>query len=607
MVKNITKSPVLEKDNGFMSFGRVIVSVLMIIFMGILSVGSIFSTTGMEIVSPESASDSVVWRIRESIETVVYYSDGIIGNIIWLIVCGMVCFLVMPLLKKIPIWAEIAVAAVWTIALGCIWVYSSRLAPTEDSYMVTIAAQDFATDFFGIFEGRYFRNYSFQLGYVFFNETIIRIAVKFMEIKNLLFLEAINVVMLAASYGALIFINSRIFKDQRVRHLTFFLILFAVQPLIFCSFLYGIIPGMTFGIFSVLFLVLYLQNRKPFMAVLYGMFSAVFLAVSVMIKTNNYIILVAVIAVTFVAMFKRKKFIRDIVFMAVTIAMCLSVNPLVKSHYEKRAGVDLEKPIPFSAWFNMGLHEASNAPGWYEPGYTVFSYEWHNFDPEETHEIAIEGIKERVNYFREHPNYRHNFFYRKFMSQWNETSYQSIWNNQVRMVYDDQRGKIATWVCGDGTVKTKRYMDIYSQLIFAACLAGLIACLKNKNFLSITLPLIILGGMLYHLLAEAKSQYAMPYFIMMIGFAGYGICTVYDKLADKTGWRIFRLCPSAVPPEEIAPVEEIINDDVIIEIIEEIENEPESGEVPDKEDNDESDDFSEFPGDDEMKNISIEQ
>ena len=606
MAKNKTKTPILGRDNGFMSFGRVIVSVLMIVFMGVLSVGSIFSTTGMEIVAPESASDSVVWRIREQIEAVVYYYNNIVGNIIWLIVCAMVCFLAMPLLKKLPIWAEIAAAVVWTIVLGCVWVYSSCSAPTEDSYWVTIAAQDFAHDFFGIFDGRYFRDYSFQLGYVFFNETIIRIAMKFMEIKNLLFLEVLNVVLLAASYGALIFINSRIFKDQRVRHITFFLILFAAQPLIFCSFLYGIIPGMTFGIYSVLFLVLYLQNRKPALAVLYGMFSAVCLAVSAMIKTNNYIILVAVMAVTFVAMFKRKKFISDIIFMAATIALCLSVNPLVKSHYEKRAGVDLGKPIPFSAWFNMGLREASNAPGWYEPGYTVYSYEWHNYDPEETHEIAIEGIKERLDYFSEHPNYRHNFFYRKFMSQWNETSYQSIWNNQVRSLYD-QRGKIANWVCGDGTAKTKRYMDIYSQLIFAACLAGLFACLKNKNFLSIMLPLIILGGMLYHLLAEAKSQYAMPYFIMMIGFAGYGICTVYDKLAEKTGWRIFRLCPSTVPAEEDIPGdEEMIGDDVIIEIIEEINVEPESDDTSDEEKN-ETDDLSEFLSDDEAQNFIVKQ
>ncbi|MCM1528789.1 MAG: energy-coupling factor transporter transmembrane protein EcfT [Alistipes sp.] len=607
MTKNPTKPSILDKDNGFMSFGRIVVSVLMIIFMGILSIGSIFSTTGMEVYANDT--DSVVWRMRYQIEAVVYYYDSIVGNIIWLLLCAMICFLVMPLLKKLPIWAEISVAAVWTIVLGCIWVYSSQSAPTEDSYWVTMAAQDFAHDIFSILDSRYFRDYSFQLGYVFFNETIIRIAMKFMEIKNLLFLEALNVVFLAASYGALIFINSRIFKDQRVRHITFFLILFAAQPLIFCSFLYGIIPGMTFGIFSVLFLVLYLQNRKPVLAIVYGMFSALFLAVSVMIKTNNFIILVAVMAVTFVAMFKRKKFIRDIIFMAATLAVCLSINPLVKSNYEKRAGVDLGEAIPFSAWFNMGLREAENAPGWYTPTYTVYSYEWHNYDPEETHEIAVDGIKERIDFFKNNPQYRHNFFYRKFMSQWNETSYQSIWNNQVRAFYDDQ-GKAASWVCGDGITKTKRYMDIYSQLIFAACLIGLLACLKNKNFLSIMLPLIILGGMMYHLLAEAKSQYSMPYFIMMIGFAGYGICTAYDKLAEKTGWRIFRLCPSTVPAEEIPCDKETIDDGVIIEIIEEIDNEPEADAIEDgtgNETENETDDLSGFLSDDEIQSIRVNQ
>ena len=73
-------------------------------------------------------------------------------------------------------------------------------------------------------------------------------------------------------------------------------------------------------------------------------------------------------------------------------------------------------------------------------------------------------------------------------------------------------------------------MDYYAQLVFVSVCIGLLACLKNKNILSVIPPLIILGGMTYHLLAEAKSQYSMPYFIMMIGFSAYGIVTAYNFL-----------------------------------------------------------------------------
>jgi hypothetical protein len=91
-------------------------------------------------------------------------------------------------------------------------------------------------------------------------------------------------------------------------------------------------------------------------------------------------------------------------------------------------------------------------------------------------------------------------------------------------------------------------MDVYTQLIFVAVLIGLLACLRNKNFLSIALPLIILGGMLYHLISEAKSQYSMPYFILMVGFAAYGICIAYDfavkRFGDKEIFRKIRNLPN---------------------------------------------------------------
>ena len=78
-------------------------------------------------------------------------------------------------------------------------------------------------------------------------------------------------------------------------------------------------------------------------------------------------------------------------------------------------------------------------------------------------------------------------------------------------------------------------MDLYTQLIFAAVLFGVIMCTRNKNLFSTIFPLIILGGFLYHLISEAKSQYSIPYYVIMTGFAAYGLCCLYDILAAKAG------------------------------------------------------------------------
>jgi hypothetical protein len=236
-------------------------------------------------------------------------------------------------------------------------------------------------------------------------------------------------------------------------------------------------------------------------------------------------------------MFRRKKYIRDIIYICLCAALSFSISPIVKSMYESRSGIDLGDSVPYISWISMGLNEPgfeSLAPGWYNSYYTLTNFETHDFDPDAASESSLENIKERLTYFHENPQYRRDFFYEKIVSQWNETTYQSIWTNQVRGQYA-AKGSIAEWVCGDGEDSVSMFMDIYSQFIFAAVFAGIIFCMKRKNFLYTTMPLIILGGFMYHLISEAKSQYSMPYFILMIGFAAYGIISLLDLTEKKAG------------------------------------------------------------------------
>lgn len=560
-------------DNKFMSFGRIVVTSLMLIFMGILTMTSFLGTTGMQKIEDDGAIDSILFRIRPGWESVIYYSDSFIMNIIWLVVSVMLVYLLLPLMKKIPFIAQISIMSLWTIVIGAIWIFSSNSAPSEDSMMVTNASVEFASGIYDTIsnpESRYFRNYSFQLGYVFFNEILIRIAMIFGEVKNLLFLEMINVILLAFCYVGIVLINKLVFSDKRVCTIAVLLFMFSAQPIIFCSFLYGIIPGITFAVYGVLFMILYFKKNN----IAFGILSAVCTALAVMIKANNNIVLVAVCCTAFVMMFKRKKFIKDIIYIVITVTLSAAITPAVKSMYENRANTDLGEPVPYMSWFLLGINEASNAPGWYNPSHTLSIYENSGFDPDEASEKSLELIKERVKYFKENPQYRHEFFYKKFISQWNETSYQSIWNNMIRYNYKP-RTALAEWVCFDGEFPVKRYMDIYAQLIFSAVLVGLLCCLKNKNFLSVVLPLIVLGGMMYHLLAEAKSQYSMPYFILMIGFAAYGLTMLYDFLGKNSKFVIFRLAPADEAfefTENNIPVEETSDDRNENEIPEEPEN-----------------------------------
>ena len=52
---------------------------------------------------------------------------------------------------------------------------------------------------------------------------------------------------------------------------------------------------------------------------------------------------------------------------------------------------------------------------------------------------------------------------------------------------------------------------------------------------ALALPVTILGGALYHLLFEAKAQYAYPYMVYMLPLAAAGLCALAEKLKKISG------------------------------------------------------------------------
>ena len=53
---------------------------------------------------------------------------------------------------------------------------------------------------------------------------------------------------------------------------------------------------------------------------------------------------------------------------------------------------------------------------------------------------------------------------------------------------------------------------------------------RKRDLLRALLPLILLGGLSYHLLFEAKSQYALPYFMLLLPLAGAGLTALFRKV-----------------------------------------------------------------------------
>ena len=74
-------------------------------------------------------------------------------------------------------------------------------------------------------------------------------------------------------------------------------------------------------------------------------------------------------------------------------------------------------------------------------------------------------------------------------------------------------------------------MDKIQLFVYISTLAGLVRMWRKRDLLRMLLPLILLGGLSYHLLFEAKSQYAMPYFVLMMPIAAYGLFALFRRVA----------------------------------------------------------------------------
>ena len=501
---------ILNKTEKYSAY---IICGLMLIIMSFCFIESFMHT--MELRSSE-----------EAFEGIIYHNDNFLINALILISLLLCISFLIKYLEKIPLWIQIIFMTAVVITAGTVWIFSAQLAPAEDSYTVTHAALMASEGDYSFVGENYFNNCTYQLGYVFFCEILIKLFGRGQQ--NLLYMGIINVIFLAAAYIGLVVIMGKVFKSKRIQTLTVFTLLFSLQPVIYSSFLYGVIPGISMVIFSLLFEIMYFQsdNKTKY---LWAALSAFCIAVSVMLKLNNNIALVAIILLAVVKTFKKFR-LSHLGYIALVLVLSLSVHPLINKMYENKSGIKLRSSIPMISYISMGMHYPENvagctAAGWYNPYYTSVLFEQNEWDTDKTSEISKQQIKDRIKFFSEHHREANDFFYEKNMSQWNEPTYSCIWLNAVRGRYNNP-GKIAEYVCGDGAENVTEYMNIYQMLVFLSCLAGIFISLKkakDMDIFSCSLPLIVLGGFLFHMFSEGKSQYILPYFILLCGFSAYGL------------------------------------------------------------------------------------
>ena len=466
-------------------------------------------------------------------EHIEFREDNLFLNGILTLIFLCVLYLFYRRCDAIPLRRMERALLLWTFVIGAAFIASTKLqAPVySDSYVVTYAARRAAAGDFTQLGEAYFRRFPFQLGYVLYSELFFRAADLVLggapEGYRWLALQGVNLLWLLLAWHALVEITGLLSHRERVQKLTMLLLFFCLQPMLSVTFLYGNIPAFACGVVGVWMFLLFLDRGQ----VRYALLTALFLSLAVTLKLNLLIFCVAVGGVWLVELAKKPS-LRSLLCLMLASACVLILPKLPQKLYERRAELSFGEGIPMIAWMAMGFDQGHAAPGWYRERHTVEVFTLSGEDAAATAADARSFLSGRVREFRDSPADARRFFREKLFSQWNEPSFGSLWLNQVQLSFSG-KGRFYDFLCGSGARRTANAMNQVQQLVFLGALLGMPGLWRSKRISQCLLPVIVLGGLLYHLLFEAKSQYALPYFALLVPLAAWGLSRLFSRIEHR--------------------------------------------------------------------------
>lgn len=505
------------------------------LLFSVISVYSVIQTTRFDPDNP-------------AVENVFFHNDSVITNLA-LIALTILALLVLIRrnvhISKVDPRIIVGIMLAVTTAFSFIWIFTARsLSSGETETMLTTAREaaqgkytKFTTPYAGEFS--YFQFNPYQLGYIFFAEILFKIFGA--DSKDIL-LQLFNCFALDFAYVALVMISSKIFKNKSVTNLTAIALVVCFQPMFITTLTNGVLIGLALALWAVFCTIKYMQEDK----LLFGGLAVLLMTLAVLIKYTYMVVLIAVAIALVLHVIGKFKFIALAV--AALMVLCpIGLQMALEQGYASASGTTLGTRVTPTLYAYMGVNEQDNSAlygGWFS-FVGVNTLTENNMDEGAADKAAGEKISERREQLSSEGRLW-EFYTSKLMSEINEPSFQSIWVSQVHehdyaeptVENPEPFPKLAKSVYTGGLSRLlDRWFNYYNMIIFFGFVAGMVWIVVRKKLRPdvIILPAAVFGGILYHTICEAKSQFILPFFVMLIPFAVYGILESTKALSKVTG------------------------------------------------------------------------
>jgi len=401
-----------------------------------------------------------------------------------------------------------AFSIIWTLNVECIVegdqipVLETATALYHDNVEEVLQHDTYA----GVSIGRYLETNQQQIPLA----CMYSVFLKIMHTEQAEMLRIINIISNVLIVLALYKITTQLAKDYPVnKAFMFTLILTFVSIPMLSTFIYGDIPSLALCLWAVYLIMKYRENRK----IRYIISAAILNMIACMMRMNSLIFVIATVMYLLFTLLEKnnlwKEKVLSIMMIIVYLVICLVPSSLVKSHFLEKYHLDKDKAFSSSNYLLMAMVGSRRSNGWYNE--SIGEYTLKN--PEAANEEHKAQLKERINYFLQHPGQAIGFYVVKLASTWTENTYSAVRNNMKE--YEDPLQKIADPV------------SFYQKaLLIVMCLCSLVVLIQNRKNLSLEvlfLVTIFIGGFAFHILWETKSRYIIPYIVVLMPVASIAI------------------------------------------------------------------------------------
>jgi hypothetical protein len=463
--------------------------------------------------------------VTDGFENSLYYRDSVFVNAMGIFVIITISYLLHKFGGKEKKKGLYTVTAVLYGAISAYTVHS--LYPVSDQLdCLTAAGNLLAGNYSDWAYGGYCYRNPHQNGLVLYFAVVFIL----FGVNNYLAVYGANVLFYFVSVCLIRKMISFYTEDKALLYAAWTMMLLFYPAICYAGFAYGIVPGLFFLTLAMWFYFLYSRSETGGRSILYVLLAGLSLFAAICMKSNYMISAIAVILVCLVRAVSEKS-ARQAVALAVFVIAFAGAVRLPNLFFEKMTGNPTDEGIPAVAYLEMGLQKIElTSAGWC----TLYNYNIYMTGGgahDLAQELAIADLKATCLDYKNNPASLVDFFYEKITSQWNNVDFQS---HEV-LLYRSDKEDLLSWFTDDGSRYHSAYLWVLDRIMSAVYFGSLCYLVFRRKEPDIVMRIgyiIFLGGFLFHILWEGKSQYVLLYFVILIPFSVCGLWRLAEQIAE---------------------------------------------------------------------------